>query len=82
MISSIIFYSVVTYMINGVKDVYFASLDSYGKAVEPFIDNLMYFQLIVGTSLIMLYTYRMEDHIEHETLDKSIIVGDSAEIVF
>jgi hypothetical protein len=43
MLSSIIFYSVVTYMINGVKDVYFATLDSYGKAVEPFIDNLMYF---------------------------------------
>ncbi len=66
---SFLFYSAVTWMINGPKDIHFAQFDKYGVMAEPLIDNIMYLQMILGTCLVFYYTYRMDDQFSHETLD-------------
>lgn len=40
---SIVFYSVVTYMIDGQNDIYFSKFaDKYGIITQIFVDNLLY----------------------------------------
>lgn len=43
MVFSFLFYSSVTWMINGKEDIHFAQFDKYGVMAEPLIDNIMYF---------------------------------------
>ena len=64
---SIVFYTVVLVLIDNLRDIHFAQLDMYGQSVEMVIDWLLYLQMIVACFLLVLYTYRMDDNIKHET---------------
>lgn len=64
---SILFYTVVLVLIDNLRDIHFAQLDMYGQFVEMVIDWLLYLQMIVACFLLVLYTYRMDDNIKHET---------------
>lgn len=61
LVSSFVFYSVVTYLISGSTGFYFAELDRYGNIAEALIDNIMYLQMLLGTALVIWYTYGMDD---------------------
>ena len=57
----------VLVLIDNLKDIHFAQLDMYGQSVEMIVDWLLYLQMIVACFLLVLYTYRMDDNIKHET---------------
>lgn len=62
MLCSFVYFFAVTFMIDAKNGVHFADFGKvYGTLAELVIDILMYLQMILGTLLIFLYTYRMDN---------------------